>query len=334
MYYNWRVMSKREEAIRRMNALGERGVPFFFMVDFGMEDPIVLTPGEASARGIFYHIGGATNAGSGAGNAPASRPFRFESRPVPYAEYARAFDAVRAEIDDGNTYLLNLTFPTPVDTDLTLGEIFHTRAAKYRVLHAGRFVCFSPEPFVRIAGGTISSRPMKGTIDAALPDAEAKLLADPKELAEHTTIVDLIRNDLNGVASGVTVERFRYVERVATHRGAILQVSSLITGRLPADHRDHLGTILFALLPAGSISGAPKRKTVEIILRTETAPRGFFTGVAGYFDGTALDSGVLIRYIEAADAGLRYRSGGGVTAMSDPRSEYDEMIAKVYVPAV
>ncbi len=175
---------------------------------------------------------------------------------------------------------------------------------------------------------------MKGTIDALIPDAESRILADPKELAEHTTIVDLIRNDLNGVATGVAVERFRYVERVATHNGAILQVSSLITGRLPADYRDRLGTIVFALLPAGSVSGAPKRRTVEIILRTEKAPRGYFTGVAGYFDGTALDCGVLIRFIEAAGDGLCFRSGGGITAMSDARSEYDEMVAKVYVPAL
>ncbi len=322
-------MIKREEAIRRMNRLGGRGEPFFFMVDFGMEEPVVLTPGEAAELGILFDIGGVTNAPP-----PASRPFRFTTRPVTYADYALAFDAVQAEIGNGNSYLLNLTFPTPIDTDLTLEEIFHSGPAKYRVLQPGRFVCFSPEPFVRISGGTISSCPMKGTIDAAVPNAETTILADPKELAEHTTIVDLIRNDLNSVATGVSVERFRYVERVATHRGAILQVSSLITGRLPEGYQNDLGTILFTLLPAGSVSGAPKRKTVEIILRTEKTPRGYFTGVAGYFDGTTLDCGVLIRFIESTDDGLRYRSGGGITAMSDARSEYDEMIAKVYVPAV
>ena len=91
----------------------------------------------------------------------------------------------------------------------------------------GRLVCFSPECFVRITDGVIRSYPMKGTIDAALPDAEARLLEDYKERCEHYTIVDLIRNDLNRIADRVRVERFRYVEKIATLRGEILQTSSV-----------------------------------------------------------------------------------------------------------
>jgi para-aminobenzoate synthetase component I len=346
-------MSKQDDAIREMNRLGGRGEPFLFLVDFSMEESLILTPGEATQRGILFDIAGNTNApsrpgrgavtnaaigtaaaiGTGTGTGPV-REFVFRKFPLPFTDYRRAFDAVQGEIAEGNTYLLNLTFPTRIQTDLDPVEIFHAGPAKYRILVPGRFVCFSPERFVRITGGTISSCPMKGTIDASAPDAEAAILADPKELAEHTTIVDLIRNDLNLVATGVTVERFRYIDRVSTNRGVLLQVSSLITGRLGGDYRQRLGTILFSMLPAGSVTGAPKKKTVDIIRSVESGPRGFYTGVAGYFDGEERDSGVLIRFIETTGEGMFYRSGGGITAQSDAESEYRELTGKVYVPAL
>jgi len=324
-------MTTRSEAAEKMNRLGAAGEPFLFIIDFAMERPEVLTPAEAAGMGILADFGGWTNAPP---RRAGGRRFNFSKHPVTFADYRPAFDAVHAELCAGNSYLLNLTFPTRIETDLTLGEIFHLSAARYRLLLPGRFVCFSPERFVRIDAGVIASCPMKGTIDAALPGARETLLADPKELAEHTTIVDLIRNDLNGVASAVTVERFRYVETVSTNDGDILQVSSLITGRLPGGYRSRLGEILFGLLPAGSVTGAPKRKTVEIIERTERSPRGFYTGVAGFFDGTTLESCVLIRFIEQTPGGLLYRSGGGITVRSDARSEYAEMVRKVYVPVV
>jgi para-aminobenzoate synthetase component 1 len=89
---------------------------------------------------------------------------------------------------------------------------------------------------------------------------------------------------------------------------------------------------LFKLLPAGSISGAPKQKTVEIIKEAETHQRGYYTGVCGIFDGENLDSGVMIRYIENQNGQLIYKSGGGITVNSEPDYEYNEMIDKIYVP--
>jgi len=86
------------------------------------------------------------------------------------------------------------------------------------------------------------------------------------------------------------------------------------------------------LLPAGSISGAPKLKTLEIILETETYNRGYYTGVFGYFDGINLDSCVMIRFIENQNERLIFKSGGGITMMSDLDSEYRELIKKIYVP--
>ena len=172
---------------------------------------------------------------------------------------------------------------------------------------------------------------MKGTIDASVPDAENRVLDDPKESAEHTTIVDLIRNDLSQVASEVEVVRYRYLDRIRTHDKEIFQVSSEIRGHLPEGYQQHIGTILDALLPAGSISGAPKKRTLEIIRETEAGPRGYYTGVFGIFDGENLDSAVMIRFIEQTEAGLQYRSGGGITHLSQPEAEYQEMLDKIYL---
>jgi len=238
------------------------------------------------------------------------------------------------QINAGNTYLLNLTFPTQIETNLSLKEIFYNSRAKYKIWYKDKFVVFSPETFVKIKDGKISSFPMKGTIDATLKNARAKIMRDRKELAEHTTIVDLIRNDLSMVAKKVYVEKFRYIEKIRTNEKNLLQVSSKITGLLPNDYREKIGDIMFSLLPAGSISGAPKRKTVEIIEKVEKYNRGYYTGVLGLYDGTNLDSAVMIRYIENKNGKLIFKSGGGITNYSDVRKEYQELIDKVYVPIV
>jgi len=173
---------------------------------------------------------------------------------------------------------------------------------------------------------------MKGTIDASIPDAEIKILNDPKETAEHHTIVDLIRNDLSMVSTNVKVEKFRFIDTVKTHDKVLLQVSSEVTGQLPEDYRDHLGNILSKLLPAGSICGAPKKKTLEIISKSEIYDRGYYSGVFGIFDGTDLQSAVMIRFIEKKNEKLIFKSGGGITSMSNPEEEYQELTDKVYVP--
>jgi para-aminobenzoate synthetase component 1 len=173
---------------------------------------------------------------------------------------------------------------------------------------------------------------MKGTISANIPDAENVILNDKKEFAEHTTIVDLIRNDISMVAEKVWVEKFRYISRIHTHEGDLLQVSSEICGKLPQNYAENIGTLLFKLLPAGSICGAPKPQTLAIIKEAERYQRGFYTGVFGIFDGQNLDSSVMIRFIEKQEDGsLIFKSGGGITVYSDVQSEYQEMIDKVYL---
>ena len=251
-----------------------------------------------------------------------------------FAEYARRFGTVRRGLLRGDSFLTNLTVRTPVVSGLSLEEIFMRAEAPYLLDVPGRFVCFSPERFVRIAGGRIATNPMKGTINASVPDARQTILNDPKETAEHNTVVDLLRNDLSIHADRVHVERFRYIDRIATRRGDILQVSSEIAGRLPAGYEARMGDILFDMLPAGSVSGAPKSSTLRIIREAEGEPRGYYTGVFGYFDGQTLDSAVLIRFIEEEQGRMYFRSGGGITAYSDCRSEYEEVIEKVYLPFV
>jgi para-aminobenzoate synthetase component 1 len=173
---------------------------------------------------------------------------------------------------------------------------------------------------------------MKGTIDASIKDAEMVLLADKKEEAEHNTIIDLIRNDLSKVADNVAVKRYRYIDIINSGDGEMLQASSEISGKLKSGFKKNLGDIVAAMLPAGSVTGAPKKETLRVIRDSETYRRGWYTGIFGVFDGESLDSGVMIRYIERDDDKLFFKSGGGITSLSDPLKEYKELISKIYVP--
>lgn len=315
----------------QMNRWGEAGVPFLFIIDFEFNKPLLLKLGEIDPQRLLYNINGLTNMRD---KVLINKQLRFAKYPVQYEDYLLKFNKIKEEIDYGNSYLLNLTCSTPVDLNLSLREVFLLSNSRYRIWFEEEFVCFSPEIFVTIRNGKIRSFPMKGTIDAALPNAEQMILNDYKETAEHNTIVDLIRNDLSAVSKRVRVERFRYTDIIVTSEKSLLQVSSEISGELDKNYLSHLGDIICALLPAGSVSGAPKRKTTEIIAAVEGCDRGYYTGVAGIFDGQSIDSFVMIRYIEKSAAGYIYRSGGGITSFSDPVSEYKEMIDKIYVPVV
>lgn len=323
------IAYSRQEAIDYMNKKGRTGAPFLFIINYKADRTYLCAPGEVNPEEFLYDLNGFTNSPAAPGNTGA---FEWTVGPVPFGVYQKAFRHVAGEIRAGNSYLLNLTFPAKVKTNLSPQAIFLHAKAPYRLWLKDRFVCFSPETFIRIENGYIRSFPMKGTIDASLPDAAGRILADEKEAAEHATIVDLIRNDLSGVASEVRVKRYRYLDELTTNRGRLLQVSSEIEGRLDACWQERIGDMLFSLLPAGSISGAPKKKTLEIIEEAEIDGRGFYTGVAGYYDGQRLDSAVLIRFIEQQEAGLCFRSGGGITSRSRVEEEYNEIIQKVYAP--
>ena len=325
------IFYNKEEAVRKMNQLGVSGRSFMFIVDYKQEHVWVAEPDSIDPDEVLYDLNGFTNVITSGKKFP-EKPFEWEALPVSYEAYSRSFQTVSGHIHAGNSYLVNLTCATPVRTNLTLEEIFYFSRSIYKLWVKDRFVVFSPEIFVRLENGFIYSYPMKGTIDASLPNAREQILADKKEEAEHATIVDLIRNDLSQVASEVTVSRYRYIDELQTNKGRLLQVSSEIRGKLPDNWKGTLGDILFCLLPAGSITGAPKKKTMEIIEEAETYERGFYTGVMGYFDGNRLDSAVMIRFLEQEGNRLLFKSGGGITSQSDLQSEYNEMKQKVYVP--
>lgn len=320
----------KEKARQQMNAFGRKREAFFFLFDFELKKPIIIGQQALKEQVLWFDINGTRNYTQPIVTTP--KKVQLEKWAMTKKKYQKAFELVQAEINSGNSYLLNLTFPTAIQVNLGLKEIFLNSRAKYKLWLPNQLVVFSPESFVRIYNGKIAAFPMKGTIDASVPNAEAVILADKKEMAEHCTIVDLLRNDLNLVASQVQVERFRYIEYLKSAQKNLLQVSSKITGVLPNNYQATIGDILLKLLPAGSISGAPKKKTIDIIRAAEGQDRGYYTGVFGYFDGTNLNSGVLIRYIEKVDNRLFYRSGGGITASSDCTKEYQELLDKIYVP--
>jgi para-aminobenzoate synthetase component 1 len=312
----------------KLNSWGQQKVPFLFWIDFELEKPVAIKLDEIDSRKILFEVNGFTNA----------KPKSIKSgkplikKPISLSEYKGKFNKVLYHLNYGDSFLTNLTVKTEIELSQSLQDIFHISKAKYKLCVRDEFLVFSPETFIQIRDGRIYSFPMKGTIDASVPGAAEIILNNEKEKAEHVTIVDLIRNDLSIVASNVLVSRFRYLDEIKTSHKNLLQVSSEIVGTLPQEYQSMLGDILISLLPAGSVSGAPKPKTLEIIANAEHEKRGYYTGVVGYFDGDKLDCGVMIRFIEQVGNRYFYRSGGGITTQSDVEMEYEEMIDKVYVP--
>ena len=313
-----------------MNAWGQQKVPFLFVIDFEMEKPFIARLSDLPESEISFDINGYTNTSHVDVTDTPIEPLHVT--PHDRKEYTRKFAHVFERLGYGDSFLTNLTVKTHVASSNSLQTLFHASRARYKLLFRNEFLVFSPEIFVQIRDGKIYSYPMKGTIDAAVPNAAQRILDDEKERAEHTTIVDLIRNDLSQVATRVTVNRFRYLDELRTSHKNLLQVSSEIVGELPDDYWSRLGSILVTLLPAGSVSGAPKVKTLEIIRQAEGEKRGYYTGIFGYFNGQQLDSGVMIRFLENQDGTYYYRSGGGITTQSQVDAEYQETIDKVYVP--
>jgi para-aminobenzoate synthetase component 1 len=311
-----------------LNNWGQQRVPFLFMVDFEMEKPQAFKLADIDPKEILYNINGVTNAKDSDKQIVDTSMTRG---PASFKDYNKKFQKVFTQLEHGYSFLTNLTIKTEVKLSASLRELFLVSGAKYKLCYKNEFLVFSPEIFVQIRENQIYAYPMKGTINASIPHADTLILNDQKELAEHVTIVDLIRNDLSQVAKQVNVSRFRYLDKITTNHNDLFQVSSEIVGQLENPY-ENLGTLLIKLLPAGSVSGAPKVKTLEIIKDAEGEPRGYYTGILGIFDGTELDSGVIIRFIERNGDRFFYRSGGGITTQSNSLAEFEEAIDKIYVP--
>ncbi len=326
----------KQNIIECLNHLAGEKNPFLFVINYMGTEAYIRKLSDIDSRECLYDFEGVTNAKRQVLSASVQQPMWKVHEPD-FESYTKSFETVKSNILRGNSYLVNLTCKVAVDYDLPFENIFLRAKGKYKILLKDKnsnkqFVCFSPETFVRIKDGMVYSYPMKGTIDASIPDAGQVLMDDEKETAEHATIVDLIRNDLSRVAEHVRVDKYRYIDLLHTNKGDILQTSSEISGKLPSDYQKHIGDILDAMLPAGSITGAPKNKTMEIIREAEGYDRGFYTGVMGIYNNGELNSAVMIRFLEQDGQGTYFKAGGGITSKSDCRKEYEEVLQKVYLP--
>ena len=305
------------------NKLGEAENPFLFIVDYKMEKPLVF-PTEEIPEHIYYSFNSK--------NERAQNIKLLFDNPE-FDTYKKGYDLIQEHIARGDSYLVNYTVQTPLHNDISLKQIYEAANSRYKLLIEDQFVMFSPETFVKInEDGIISTYPMKGTIEASIEHARTKILENPKEAAEHATVVDLLRNDLSRVAECVEVIKYRYIEEIATSSKNLLQVSSHIQGKLHKNWKGNIGTILSEMLPAGSVTGAPKTKTLDVISEAEIYDRGYYTGICGIFDGKKVDSAVMIRFVEQQDGKLLFKSGGGITSMSKITEEYNEIKNKIYVP--
>ena len=319
---------KNKELEEKLNNLGSLKEPFLFVISYDLKK-FYIEKLSNLPKNIKYKINSNTSS-------KIKHRTKIEKYPIKFYEYEKKFNLLQEQIKMGNTYLLNLTAKTKIQTEYSLNEIYEKVNAKFKLRFQNKndnFICFSPERFIEIKKNKISTYPMKGTIDASIPNAEAKILGDIKEMAEHTMVVDLLRNDLAIVSSKVRVEKFRYIDKINAGDKKLLQVSSKISGHLEDNWNERIGSILTSLLPAGSITGTPKKKTLEILEKVEDYNRDFYTGIFGIYDGKSLDSSVMIRFIEEdRNKETYYKSGGGITCDSDARLEYQELIDKIYLP--
>jgi anthranilate synthase component 1 len=188
----------------------------------------------------------------------------------------------------------------------------------------------SPEILVRLRDGVVTIRPLAGTLPrGATPEQdlanEKRLLGDPKERAEHLMLLDLGRNDVGRVAKigTVKVTDSFFVERFSH----VMHIVSNVEGEI--DPRHDAIDALAAGFPAGTLSGAPKVRAMEIIDELEKEKRGIYAGSVGYFaaNGT-MDTCIVLRTAVVKDGTMYVQAGGGVVADSDPESEFQETVSK------
>ena len=252
-------------------------------------------------------------------------------------DYMKAVSRAKEYIADGDIFqvVLSHRFSTkltadPVDVYRMLRMVnpspymFYLSHPQIKVLGS------SPEPLVKVQGPSVIQRPIAGTrprgeTEQEDADLEAGLLADEKERAEHVMLVDLSRNDLGRVSKfgSVKVEDLMVVERYSH----VMHMVSQVSGEL-ADGQTALDA-LYASFPAGTVSGAPKIRAMEIIDELEPTRRGPYSGVVGYFDLSGnLDTCIALRTAYVVDATLHIQAGAGIVADSDPATEYRETVNK------
>jgi para-aminobenzoate synthetase/4-amino-4-deoxychorismate lyase len=254
------------------------------------------------------------------------------------ADYLAAIERIESYIEAGDTYQVNFTDAVELrlqcDGAQVFGALLESQPVSYGALmsiEGTQVLSLSPELFFSVEAGDgarrIMTRPMKGTMRRGMDVVEdalqaALLASDEKNRSEHVMIVDLLRNDLGRVCEmgSVAVEDLFTVERYRT----LLQMTSTVIGRLRGDADWY--EVFRALFPSGSITGAPKVRTMQIIEELERGPRGVYTGAIGYFapDGAAQFNVAIRTLVVEADGAAHMGVGGGIVADSVAEAEYRE----------
>ena len=276
---------------------------------------------------------------AGATSSALHWPALLECREDPDADYlaavARALEYIRA----GDVFQVNLSrgwlarFDAPLAPAALYERLRRANPAPFAGLFDlgddGAVVSASPERLVSVRGDLVETRPIAGTRPRLPGDDEVErireMVGHAKERAEHVMLVDLERNDLGRVsrAGSVEVDELMVVESYAH----VHHIVSNVRGRLRADATP--GEVLRAVFPGGTITGAPKVRCMEIIAGLEGVGRGAYTGAMGWLDRSGdMDLNILIRSAEVSGHALRFRTGAGIVADSDPVHELDETRAK------
>ena len=252
--------------------------------------------------------------------------------------YLSAIGRCKERIVDGESYEVCLTNGFSIETAVDPVQLYpimrRENAAPFGALiHSGDtwVLSTSPERLLKVtADGCLQTKPIKGTCARSSDpvvdrDAAARLAASEKDQAENLMIVDLMRNDLGrvSVTGSVHVPRLMAIESFQT----VHQMVSTVESRLKPNCT--LVDLLYAIFPGGSISGAPKTRTMQIIDQLEPAARGVYCGAIGYLGYNCLaDLNVAIRTVSYDGRTLRFGAGGAITFLSDPQGEFDEMLLK------
>lgn len=316
----------RDRVTGELVALAEAGAEA--LLDRVLADVYAVTAADHGAAGVHDVKGGSS-----------PWPRLRECIEAPGDDYVaavvRALDYIRA----GDVFQVNLSrgwearFDAPLAPAALYARLRTANPAPFAGLFdlgdEGAVVSASPERLVSVRGDVVETRPIAGTRPRLPGDDDAgrirELVGHPKERAEHVMLVDLERNDLGRVCTGgsVEVDELMAVESYAH----VHHIVSNVRGRLRADATP--GDVLRAVFPGGTITGAPKVRCMEIIAELEGTGRGAYTGAMGWLDrGGDLDLNILIRSAEVHGDTLRFRTGAGIVADSDPAHELDETRAK------
>ncbi len=255
-----------------------------------------------------------------------------------FEKYSKDLDVIFDHLKKGDTYQVNYTLRTQFDSTVDPWETYQTLRRLQRVEYSAfigledlHILSFSPELFLKKRGRRLFTKPMKGTISRS-PDSEQDhynknfLQKDPKSRAENVMIVDLLRNDMGRIAKAgtVTVPEIFQVEDYET----VFQMISAIECEIPETTTNY--EIFKALFPCGSITGAPKLRTMQLIDRLEQQPRGVYTGTVGYFEPNGdFCFNVSIRtLVKENQKSYEVGTGGGILISSDVGAEYKESLLK------